>query len=411
MKRVINILCLIFILTSCSSNEEVQIPVSKVYHETFYKDLYEEGSVGAIDSKIISCPNLDYRYTSGLMKVSYIVDDGAKVNKGDTIVIFDPSEVKKKVIQYRDELELNYAELEKLKAQQKSDLESLEADYEIAKLSLNISKIQFESSVYESEVKKREIKLNLDKAKISLDRAKEQIENKKKIQKEDMSQKLIKIKKSKKDLKSANETLNELFVTTKSKGLAIIRKNWGTGNKIAVGDQLWNSYPIVELPDLSKLEVDLNINEVDISKIKEGLNVEIKPDAFSDSLYTGKVTEIANLAINKKGSTTIKVFPIKVKIDNENTTLMPGLTVSCRIIIDKIENVKFIPKECVFKEGDKRYVFVKRGNDFKKKFVKTGIENTDYIIIKKGLDDDDKVAMKNPEVIKNEAKKEKNNKK
>lgn len=101
--------------------------------------------------------------------------------------------------------------------------------------------------------------------------------------------------------------------------------------------------PLIQLPDLSSLKAIVQINEVDIAKISKGLRVEIRPDAFSDSIFTGKVETIANLAVNKERSSKIKVFPVEILLNETDRNLLPGLTVSCRIIMDKVEDVLYIP--------------------------------------------------------------------
>ncbi len=66
------------------------------------------------------------------MKIAKIVEDGEEVEKGDTIMIFDPSEIKRAIIQAEQQLEIAKAEYEKLKSTQQSEIEDLEADLELA---------------------------------------------------------------------------------------------------------------------------------------------------------------------------------------------------------------------------------------------------------------------------------------
>ncbi|MCC8174415.1 MAG: HlyD family efflux transporter periplasmic adaptor subunit [Odoribacter sp.] len=197
-------------------------------------------------------------------------------------------------------------------------------------------------------------------------------------------------------LDEANETLKRLSVISPSPGIAILTRNWSTGNKYQIGDQCWSGSYLIKLPDLSSLKATVRINEVDISKIEKGLKVEIKPDAFSDSTFTGSVYSVANLAVNKEGSKKIKVFPVEILINETNENLLPGMTVSCRIIMDEIPDVTYIPLEALHKEGDKNYVYKKTMGGFDKVEVETGISNSDYIIITKGLSEKDNVALINP---------------
>ena len=271
--------------------------------------------------------------------------------------------------------------------------------------------MQLESAAYESEIKRREIQLNLDKADISLARAKEQIENRRKIQVEEVKQKRLSIKQDEERLEEAYRTLDKLSVVAPAPGIAIISHNWNTNNKFQMGDQCWSAQQLIQLPDLSKLKAKVNINETDISHITRGLKVEIRPDAFSDSIFTGYVSTVANLAQNKDHKSKIKVFPVDIVINEYNKNLLPGLTVSCRIIVDEIPHVTYIPLEALHVQANKSYVYKKVAGGYDKVEVYTGSTNADYVIIEKGLTKGDKVALVDPTAQeKKEDKKEKKKK-
>jgi multidrug resistance efflux pump len=284
-------------------------------------------------------------------------------------------------------------------------MEELNADYEVTRISHEISRMQLESASHESEIKKREIQLNLEKADISLARAKEQIENRRRIQAEEVKKKRLSIRQDEERLAEAHSTLDKLFVVTPSPGIAIVSRNHSTNSKYQAGDQCWSKQQLIQLPDLSKLKAKVNINEVDISQVTKGLRVQIRPDAFSDSIFTGTVTTVANLAQNKDNNSKIKVFPIEIVIDQYNKNLLPGLTVSCRIIVDEINDVCYVPLEALHVEGDKSYVFKKTVAGYDKVMVQTGPTNSDYVIIEEGLDEGDKVALVDPAIVEKEKEK------
>ncbi len=394
VKSLLLFISVINLLWACNSKETEQVPYTKVERGIFYVDIYEVGEIEAVNSTNISSPNISWRY--GNLKITQIVKDGTEVNKGDTLIVFDPSEVNKGIVEAEGSLEISRAELEKLMAQHESDLEELNADFEISKLAHQISKIRFESAVYESDISKKEIQLNLEKADIALGRAKEQIDNRIKIQREEVKQKNLSIEQNLSRLNEAQETLSKLFLISPSPGIAIISLNWSSGNKFQIGDQCWSGFPLIQLPDLSSLKATAKINEVDIAKISKGLNVEIKPDAFSDSIFTGRVNAVANLAVNKSKESRAKVFPVEILINETNKNLLPGLTVSCRLIIDQIDDVLYVPIEAVNTEGDKSFVYKKSGSGYNKVEVEVGTSNSDYTIITKGLSEKDEVALSLP---------------
>jgi multidrug efflux pump subunit AcrA (membrane-fusion protein) len=396
----------VFIAFSCSTKKEEagEVAIGEVKRGTLYLELYEEGEIEAINSTNILSPNISWRF--GNLKITQMVKDGTEVEAGDTLIVFDPSEVNREVLDAESRLEMNMAELEKMEAQHQSDLEELRADYEVTRLSHEISKIRFESAVHEADIKRKEIQLNLEKANIALVRAKEQIDNRVKIQKEELKQRQLSISQDQVRLQEAQETLQKLFLISPTPGIAIINRNWSTGNKFQIGDQTWSGFPLIQLPDLTALRTVVRINEVDIAKISKGLQVEIKPDAFSDSVYSGVVTSVANLAVNKEGSSKIKVFPVEIDINETSEKLLPGLTVSSRIIIGKVDNALLLPVDALREEGGQSFVYRKTASGFEKVIVETAERNKDYIVVIKGLDEGDKIALSDPFLKEEETEKE-----
>ena len=399
IKRVLFMLPVI--LMSCGRKDAADVEVTLVKKGTFLEELTEQGTVQAVNSISISAPQISYRYASSL-KLAKIVEDGAEVRKGDTIMIFDPSEIKIAIVQAEQQLEIAKAEYEKLKSTQQSEIEDLEADLELARLSQEISKINFETSTFEPEATKKEIQLKLESATISLNRAKEQIENKKIIHKEDLLQKSLTINQLSLTLEEANSSMDKLYVVSPANGIAIKEQNYTTQQKWAAGDAPYSGSKIIELPDLDEMKAELKINEVDISKVIPGQRVEIRPDAFSDSLYAGKVDAVANLAQNLDYKSKIKIFPVQVRIDGQSRKLLPGLTVSCKIIVSEIPDVLYIPLESLFNEQGTDYVYIKSGSGFRRRDIKTSGVNTDYAIVTEGLEQDDQIALSNPFLSKEE---------
>ena len=404
MKYYIWLFLILFI--SCGKKSKIEIETAAVKFGDFYLDVTEEGEIDATNAINISSPAMSWRY--GQLKINMIVEDGTLVKKGDTVIVFDQSEVMKSKVDKEASLEIARAELDKLIASHESKINELEANLKVTEIDHKISEINFEQSEYEADITRKEIKLNLEKAKISLNKAKEEIKNQKKIQKEEIQQNLLKIKQLEADVEDAQNTLNKLTVITPEPGIAILRTNWTTKSKWQVGDQIWSGNPMINLPDLSELKVNVDINEVDISKISVGQKVEIRLDAFTDTTFEGKVIKVANLAGFKDNDSKIKVFPIEILIKGTSEKLMPGMTVSCKINVSKLEGKTYVPLEALFKNGAEEYVYIKTISGFKKQVVKTGLSNTDHVIIDKGLKEGEVIALSDPFIDENQEKNEKN---
>ena len=393
MKKSITLL-LFLLMISCKSREIKEVPTTHVRSGLFTEELIEEGALRAVNSISINAPAISFRY--GGLKITSLVEDGNEVRRGDTLIVFDLSEIEKAIVDNEQKLMIANAELEKMLASQQSAIDDLEADLEISRLSREISRINFEQSVHESEITRQEIALRLENADIALERAKERIENRKRINQEDLFQKKLSIQQLQNILDEAHLAAQSLFVVSPANGIAILEQNWMTQQKWAIGEQPYSGTKLIELPDLAEMLAEIRVNEVDVSKILPGMEVVLITDAYSDKSYRGKISAIANLAQNKDNTSRIKVFPVQISITGTSEQLLPGLTVSCRINIQEIPDVLFIPFEALFREQATEFVYVKSGSGFRRQDIRTGPANTDLIVVTEGLTGNEELAMADP---------------
>jgi HlyD family secretion protein len=96
------ILLLLIAFAACKSKETSEVQTCLVKRGTFTEELIEEGTVKAVNSIAINAPNISYRY--GSLKITRFIDDGREVEKGDTVLVFDPSEIKKQSLTLNNNL-------------------------------------------------------------------------------------------------------------------------------------------------------------------------------------------------------------------------------------------------------------------------------------------------------------------
>ena len=392
--KIVKFIIIIFLFSFCQSKRDAIIETFEVTKSTFVSNVTETGELAAVNSESVTAPSISWRF--GALKITKLVEDGKQVEKGDLLVEFDKAEVQKNIIDAKAELEIAKAELRKAEASHISQIEELEADLQSTTLQHRISELNLEKASYESEIRRKEIELNLEKSAISLEMAKQEIENQKKINREEINKLELKVKQVQNKLEEADETLAKLTVTAPAPGIAIIEKSWMTDNKYQVDDQPFPGWPLIGLPDLSLIKASVQINEVDIAKIDTSQKAIIRLDAFPETEFRGKVTDIARLARNKDRDSKVKVFDIMILLDETDKKLMPGMTVSCEIIINEIPDTLFIPLEALFKQDGKNIVYLKKDGGFETKQVSIGTENDDYVIITDGLSEGEQVALSDP---------------
>jgi HlyD family secretion protein len=339
------------------------------------------------------------------LKIVELVPEGNYVKPGEIIARFDPTEALVKLKDAEAQLEIARSNRAKLVANHQSDMAQMESDLKSAELSFELSKLNLEQMKFEAEAKRREAELQHNKNELNFERTKQTFESKKIIQKSEMENMDVEIRQKISELEKAQRDLDALTLMSSAEGLVVYGINWSNqGQKFQIGDQPWPGQTIVTLPDLSKMESHTYVNEVDISKIKVGQKVEVKLDAFQDSIFLGKVSNVARLGKQKDNQSTIKVFDVFVEIKGVSEILKPGMTTSNKIIIDKIEDQIFIPHEALFENESKLFVYKQDGSGFDEIDVKIGNKSDDFIVIKSGLQDGDVVALRDPnkEIINDE---------
>jgi HlyD family secretion protein len=181
-------------------------------------------------------------------------------------------------------------------------------------------------------------------------------------------------------------------------GLVVYGQNWSTGRKIALSDQVWNGMPLISLPDLSHIQTVGGINEVDVSKVKQGQKVTVKLDAFPDREFHGTVASVGTIGQQADRSSTVKTFEIVVDINESDPILKPGMTTSNEILIQTVQKAISIPLESVFSKNGKTVVYKMNGSSPKELVVETGVRNSNFVTITKGLNAGDKVTLRDPTV-------------
>jgi HlyD family secretion protein len=193
---------------------------------------------------------------------------------------------------------------------------------------------------------------------------------------------------------------------TKEVGEAVL------GNNMTSGDV------IMKISGLSSMEVNVEVNESDIVRVQLGDTAIVTVDAFRNEKFKGIVTEIGNTALNLmttgaiSGASNNQVtnFSVKISILPESyqhllqsggvdSPFRPGMTATVDILSEKVEQVLSIPIKAVTTRPDsvktdemRTCVFVlETDGKAKVKYVKTGVQDDQFIHIVDGIKKEDQV--------------------
>jgi RND family efflux transporter MFP subunit len=166
--------------------------------------------------------------------------------------------------------------------------------------------------------------------------------------------------------------------------------------KIEQGAEISEGYKIITIPDASEMKVEVKIHETWIDRIEPNQPAEITVEAFPDKTFTGKVLKKAPLADQEDFlNPDLKVYSTDVGIDGTHEALKTGMTGKVTVIIDKLLDVLYVPIQAVVTVEDKKICYV-AGSPAQKREVETGLFNDNFVEIKSGLAEGEKVLLNPP---------------
>ena len=154
-------------------------------------------------------------------------------------------------------------------------------------------------------------------------------------------------------LSNTQDSVDDYTITAPISG-TVITKNAKVGDKISKSSSGTTTMAVIY--DLSTMTLEMSVDELDVSSIKVGQSVEITADAVEDETFTGTVT---NVSLQSSYSNGVTNYPVTVTLDDTGS-LLPGMNVDAKIILDSSENALVIPASALMR-GNR--VYVKKSSD------------------------------------------------
>ncbi|MHC4075662.1 MAG: efflux RND transporter periplasmic adaptor subunit [Planctomycetota bacterium] len=171
------------------------------------------------------------------------------------------------------------------------------------------------------------------------------------------------------------------------------------GKLIEIGAEVRERQQIISIPDLSVMKVEIRIHEMWIDKVELGQEARITAAAFPDKVLSGKVIKKSPLALPTNFfDQDRKVYATDVRIDGSHDFLKTGMTAKVEIITKELKNVISVPIQTVLNREGRKICCVATANEPELREVKTGDFNSDFVEIKSGLAEGEKVLL-NPQKL------------
>jgi HlyD family secretion protein len=359
-----------------------EVEVTKVIASTIVETVSATGKIQ---------PEIEVKISSEVSGeiIALNVKEGQVVKKGDLLVKINPD-------LYTSGYNRTLSNLSGTKA----SLSQSDASFKEAKASYERNKKLFEKGIIS--------KSDWDKAIASFEVAKASKENA-----------YFSVQSASASVNEAKDNLRRTTIYAPADGTISVL-NVELGERV-LGTQQMAGTEILRVANLNNMEVEVDVNENDIVKIKVGDEANVEVDAYLKKQFKGIVTSISNSASSTLTSDQVTNFKVKVRILKESykdllagkpeaySPFRPGMTATVDIITNRKKNVLAVPissvvvksdtaavKEIkiedpndkkIVPKNDKKFecVFVKEGDKAKIRIIKTGIQDDTNIEVMSGL--------------------------
>lgn len=192
---------------------------------------------------------------------------------------------------------------------------------------------------------------------------------------------------AKADLEYAEHQCSFAYIYSPVDGI-IVTRNVDPGQPVAASFQAPELFTVAR--DLKEMQIEVNVSEADIGKIKEGQEVDYTLDGYQDEIFKGRVSQVR---ISPTTVSNVVTYTVVVKVDNDDLKLKPGMTANVSIITQKKENVLCVPSIALkytpttkgeIKRYDTQGIWVLRGSKLVRETVEIGASDDTYTEITSG---------------------------
>ena len=204
-------------------------------------------------------------------------------------------------------------------------------------------------------------------------------------------------------LKEFNEQLEKCSIKALRPGLVVYGSGgevryWRDEEQIREGASVREGQTLLTIPDMRKMCIKVKIHETYIKQIQKGQQVRITADAFPDRKLNGEVSQVGVLPDSENSwlNPDMKVYRTTVTIKGTNDWLRPGMSSKVQILVNQLSNVVHVPLQAVSPLQDTRVCYVVHRGRLEQRAVEIGDCNDEFIEIKKGIQEGDRVSLRTP---------------
>ena len=349
------------------------------------------GSLAAERAENIGPPAVDGMWN---FRIARLAQEGIQVKPGDLLIEFDGQEVNRRLAEKRAEMN---------KIQEEISRRKLEYDVQLRDLRIRVeeSRVSLQKARHKAEVDPtlismqdyRLAKVELEQSESEAARLAEKLESTLRMARAELAGLENTLEGARLRVQRLEEQKKALVVNAPAAGVVIFKRN-EAGEKKSVGQQAWRRETIMQIPDLATLRLEAMVEEAEAGQVRPGQKAVIRVDAFPGTQLRGTTTSIGTVLRTKRFDMPTKVVDAVIEFDKGEQKLLPGMTATASIEVQRIPSVLLVPLEAIRERQGQSVVTVLLGSGVaQERSIRLGRRNSELIEVLEGLKEGDRVAL------------------
>ena len=348
------------------------------------------GVLRSTDSTLIGPPQIPSMWN---YKISFLVPEGMEVQPGMPVVRFDTSTLERELLdkiaerdQAESELAKKRVELEKALRDRGLRLAEARAALERSRLKVDVpEELASAKELFEAQVDHRT-------ATEEVASLAERIELERRAGRAELASLAEKRRRAAVRVAEIETYLDRLTVRAPRAGTVIYQGDW-QGNKVKVGDEVWQMRKVLEIPDLSSMEAEGKVEEADFGRIEAGQRVTFRLDAHPQVEYVGRVREIGKSVQRRDRGAPVKEVELVIALDATDTERMrPGMRFQGEVEVERAAGVLLVPAEAVRSTAEGPVVYRRTLFGVEPVAIEAGRRDDRFVEVVSGLAEGERLA-------------------
>jgi HlyD family secretion protein len=332
----------------------------------------------------------------------FLAPSGSQVKKGELVAQIDAQAAKDHVEDVDSQVAQAEADIRKRQAELDIEMEGLQQNLRIARANLDKARLDAQATEIRTPIDQELLKLAEQEAAAQYQQIQKDIGTTRDRMKAEI--RILELTRDRQVRHRDRHQADVIHFTINSPmdGLVVMQSIWRGGDmgQIQQGDQISPGQPFAKIVDISSMQIEATVNQVEGELIRIGQRATLAFDAFPGLTMKSKVTAIGALAVGGwRQNYYIRNIPVRLSIEGRDPRVIPDLSASADVVLSEQDGTVVVPREAVQEANGKPVVFVRQAGSFALRQVELGEATNTQTAVISGLQPGDEVALQPPATV------------